>query len=826
MGTLPKINVGRKVKRSYFDLQHDGETTANFGFCQPTISRLVNPNTKISLDTKTFVRLAPLPCPTFGRIEVKQHTTFTPITDVFLGFNYFQAGKSVNSAVRQYIPTQVDNLQGKYLFASLLSMFFCSKTYVNGDDYSGLSNSDMVNLKKLPFRMSIHAPRYAVASPTWVSDHPQEANEVIDLLNDESWHPAWKTGNEFAEIVNQQVNGLSLVNRIFNADKLSNAPFHRWMQANLNTSYRYFQDTVTGVEPFYNGNSQVTMEFIQSMLSFDSERFYFNSANSENIGNWNHSYNEQISGLVNSAFPFMTNYNHFYDTWKSYEWYRNQFTPMSFENADFQMVIPSSLLNLVSFDYDTYYMNDGVLAKDGTFGYTGQFDVAINFHLTEYGKKLIGKVLNPLKIYFSSKNKVYSILPLLALYKSYFDKYNPGRNVQWLETNAFKLIHSFYDTGVPIGDFIENQNSSYTSIAQANSIRAAWYGFLYDLGEMYYSLPIDNITVAQDEPVLSNTYDPSTETVTLYADTDHNSVMSVTSDTPYGSIDDVAPLGGLGVKALSRLLTLTNKRNNFGARVNDYLRAKGYTQLIPDTDVLGDNSFMCNISDVIGTVNNDSTLLGEYAGKGIGFSDGEHMHYETKTFGFLTQFMCVVPLGGYCQAVSHQHINKYDFYQPEYDSLGMDVLSYDEVLGRNYYLNKFADNEKSFGFVPRYWQDKVITNTSAGDFSLRGSQAQFLPYTLNRLFFVSDLRYKPGTGNPVYRDQPVLFPDEELRYIGKIESNGNYDRIFYDTTGLTDNFIVHMVHNLKIWSPMKPISDSFDSYDPEVDDDVMQVNKA
>lgn len=826
MGTLPKINVGRKVKRSYFDLQHDGETTANFGFCQPTISRLVNPNTKISLDTKTFVRLAPLPCPTFGRIEVKQHTTFTPITDVFLGFDYFQAGKSVNSAVRQYVPTQVDNLQSKRIFASLLAMFFCSKTYVNGDDYSGLSNSDMVNLKKLPFRMSIHAPRYAVASPTWVSEHPEEANEVIDLLNDESWHPAWKTGNEFAEIVNQQVNGLSLVNRLFNADKLLNAPFHRWIADNLRLDYRYFQDTVTGVEPNYNGNSQVTLQFIQSMLSFDSERFYFNSANSDNIGNWNHSYNSQISGVVNSAFPFMSNYNHFSDTWKSYDWYRLQFTPMSFENADFQMVIPSTLLNSVSFDYDTYYMNDGVLAKDGTFGYTGQYDVVINFHLTEFGKKLVGKIFNPLKIYFSSKDKVYSILPLLALYKSWFDKYNPGRNVQWLETNCFKLIHSFYDTGVPIGEFLVNQNSSYTSVAQANSIRAAWFGFLYDLGEMYYCLPIDNITVAQDEPVLSNTYDPVTETVTLHADNVHNSVMSVTSDTPYGEISDVSPLGGLGVKALTRLLTLTNKRNNFGARVNDYLRAKGYTQLIPDTDVLGDNSFMCNISDVISAVNNDSTLLGEYAGKGIGFSDGESMHYETKSFGFLTQFMCVVPLGGYCQAAAHQHINKYDFYQPEYDSLGMDVLSYDEVLGRNYLINKFADNEQSFGFVPRYWQDKVITNTSAGDFSLRGSQAQFLPYTLNRLFFVSDLRYKPGTGNPVFRSQPVLFPDEELRYIGKVESNGNYDRIFYDTTGLTDNFIVHMVHNLKIWSPMKPISDSFDSYDPEVDDDVMQVNKA
>ena len=70
----------------------------------------------------------------------------------------------------------------------------------------------------------------------------------------------------------------------------------------------------------------------------------------------------------------------------------------------------------------------------------------------------------------------------------------------------------------------------------------------------------------------------------------------------------------------------------------------------------------------------------------------------------------------------------------------------------------------------------------------------------------------------------TLRPDEELRYIGKDESFGNYDRIFYDTTGHTDNFIAYIDNTVKMYANMKPISDSFEAYDETQDTDTVDVS--
>ena len=108
MVALPKISIGKKTKRSYFDLTHDVNTTSDFGFCQPTICREFYKDSKISLKTRQFVRLGAMPCPTFGRIEVKTHTAFVPVRDTFLAYDYLQAQKTVTSANRSYIPQCAD----------------------------------------------------------------------------------------------------------------------------------------------------------------------------------------------------------------------------------------------------------------------------------------------------------------------------------------------------------------------------------------------------------------------------------------------------------------------------------------------------------------------------------------------------------------------------------------------------------------------------------------------------------------------------------------------------------------------------------------------
>ena len=237
---------------------------------------------------------------------------------------------------------------------------------------------------------------------------------------------------------------------------------------------------------------------------------------------------------------------------------------------------------------------------------------------------------------------------------------------------------------------------------------------------------------------------------------------------------------------------------------------------LPKSNVLGDSDFMCLIDDVFATSGTEENALGEYAGKGIGSGQTDKMHFETECFGYLIQLTCVVPMGGYVQGMRDCPIERMDFYQSEFDSLGQEPMSKSNFLNRKFVLPTFDVDDSVFGFRPRYFGLKIENNLANGGFSLHSQQAQFLPYCLDRIFTVSDDPAKPDD----------YVPDEELRYIGRYEKFGNYDRIFYDTTGLTDNFIIHCLQDLSMYAPMKPISDSYDTFDKDVDDTSINVQKA
>ena len=119
---LPKIELGKKSRRSYFDKRHDVNTTADFGFCQPTLCEYLPAESFVSLAQSSFVRLAPLPCPTFGRVQVKNFTRFVDIHDVFEAFDYQQSQKTVQSALRSYVPQKADVVNNYSVLGYMLMM--------------------------------------------------------------------------------------------------------------------------------------------------------------------------------------------------------------------------------------------------------------------------------------------------------------------------------------------------------------------------------------------------------------------------------------------------------------------------------------------------------------------------------------------------------------------------------------------------------------------------------------------------------------------------------------------------------------------------------
>ena len=118
---ISNLKVGASSKKAHFPLHHDVQTTSDFGFCQPTLVRHLVAGSSGAIDSRTFVRLAPLPVPTFGRIKAKTITSVVPINEVFEAFDYLQSQQAVQSALASYVPTQADNFKSSQLWNLLVA---------------------------------------------------------------------------------------------------------------------------------------------------------------------------------------------------------------------------------------------------------------------------------------------------------------------------------------------------------------------------------------------------------------------------------------------------------------------------------------------------------------------------------------------------------------------------------------------------------------------------------------------------------------------------------------------------------------------------------
>lgn len=773
MVSIGKINVGRRDRRERFDLTHDVNTTSDFGFCQPTLIRMFNRGTKISLKSDTFVRLAPMPVPTFGRIACKQHTAFVPMNDVFEAFDFFQANKSVTSALRSYIPTSTDYCKNLFILRSLFDIVFDSHSFLNtfSMDYS-----------KLPFRLSLQF---------------KDSDGVYrDYLNDDKYITDLDTMRSHVEFLRTMA---------FKKDSSGNASFGTvsyYLDYVFSSNSENILALGDGEVPL--GHINTSDGSIRTEASFPYIRVF---------GTYKPNRAEPLM-TDDFSIPGVGDYNELIGLRGPAEFVSNNFflDEMSVENADYV------------FDFSKFSAEAGSL---------NNFKLCV--HLTPNGRRIM-KVLTSCGITFGYSDVKFSLPELFSYYKVWFDKYNPGRNLQWRDTNCYGLIHSYYDSGFTTENLVlRNSTSVDTSIPNLSDLYASsslyakvtvfWYGFLLDLPLCCYSLPLDNVTVALESPVLDNALsesgfdyegsslgDGSIMHLPVTRDSNMTVYNSVSSNSPYGNPENV---NGLSVKLLSRIYHLVNKNSVIGSKIDDYLKAHGISNGLPESTVLGDTTFACSLDDVFSTVNNSDTYLGEYAGRGIGSGSSDYMNFETKTFGYLIQLTCIVPFGGYVQGNKLSPVSRYDFYQSEFDSLGMEVMPLSSVLGRRYDILP-NHNDKVFGFVPRYFQMKIQNNLANGGFAQRSQMSSFLPYSLDRIFSTEINEYF-GT------KEVNLVPDEELRFIGRSEIFGNYDRIFYDTSGTTDNFIIHMVQELSMYANMKAVSNSFDAFDDDVDNDSVNL---
>ena len=373
-------------------------------------------------------------------------------------------------------------------------------------------------------------------------------------------------------------------------------------------------------------------------------------------------------------------------------------------------------------DYGSYIVQDPSVGYDfvhntGTGVYHRRF--------TPVGRQLI-KVLESLgyKINWNNEDVTpYSALPLLAFAKIYVDWYFPSA---YTNVAAYNYILQLCN--------IDNGTNLVLNKTDVGRI----------LQYVYTCYDSDYFVSAWDNPV-----SPGPGLATQYTE---NMIVDITNKNSYRSTVETNPSilqygtpfmrGNSGSStptpyyvteyALHSLHALSDymKRHQLaGSRAMDRYLAR-FGKALPAEKLnrsvyLGCQTVPVQFGDVMSTADTAGALLGEYSGKGLAYGQNGTFEFSTNEYGMFMVVSTITPATGYFQGVDRtvKHISKLDFWTPEFDSLGAQPITADELYVTMDGSNGLAQANASanihtaiFGFCPRYAEYKIGRDQVTGNF--------------------------------------------------------------------------------------------------------------
>lgn len=441
-----------------------------------------------------------------------------------------------------------------------------------------------------------------------------------------------------------------------------------------------------------------------------------------------------------------------------------------------------------------------------------------------------------------------SLAPLLAYYKAYYNLFGLTRDLPFETTNCFALVKLIEGYSI---DFSKN---TILEVASTSSFYGKFIAFLRDLGNLYYT-DSNSYIAAQRDNLVNNT--PLRTFNTLEEQNGDWAAMGVGTQTSVPSNVQAPSIGDgttgyftqLSLDVLKRLTVFVNKDSAIGKRLSDWVKvhygAEVSNSLFEDAFRLNQWSTAIDIDDVFSTsdtadiaTKDKGDYLGAYAGSGTGFSKSG-FSFVAPVHGFCFVLSCIVPITNCFQGIDPTllGIDLDSIPQPEFDALGF------EATPRNVFI---SDNDvcvlpkksysDTFGFVPRYTGYKVKKNVVNGDMSKGFFKTDLLPYFNDRMFYNNTLNFShTSDGNRMsFSVDNVPNASTEFQKICRYAFLGNYNRLFYNSgtllegsvpsaSYLSDNFIVQTVFDVRVSNWLKPVQNSYDTIDDDVDNNTKSI---
>lgn len=452
-------------------------------------------------------------------------------------------------------------------------------------------------------------------------------------------------------------------------------------------------------------------------------------------------------------------------------------------------------------------------------------------------------------------NTPVSFIPLLSFYKAWFDLYYPVRDLSWTDTNAFKLIRYIEDYKFSFIFDTRSMSSSYNK-----KMYDTFLAFISDLRNVFYVAPDDIVSIHRPTPSLAAGTDIS---FIDYDGSDSTNVERI-DPTYQPTLTGKGNISLISLDVLQRLTRYFNKNSVIGRRISEYVKvhygADVANSLYKDAFHIHSFTFPLNVDDIFSTsdtfeqvsdTQSKGELLGSYGGKGIGF-DKSHLEFTAPCAGYLFVLGSISTPTGYFQGNSGDlYVTDFDTVpQADFDALGFELsprgqfFGFNDIYSGHFGTPNYADLGQGFGFVPRYTGLKYHKNIVNGDISRLATSSSLSPYHLNRILTPStvelhSLEKSGGFAKIDVRVSTVDLPGSSTawRYLSSQEWLGNYNRIFYNQGDLIarprgvgspdygpdDNFIVQTVFESKVSNHLKPLSQSFDTYEQSSDNGTVDV---
>lgn len=246
-----------------------------------------------------------------------------------------------------------------------------------------------------------------------------------------------------------------------------------------------------------------------------------------------------------------------------------------------------------------------------------------------------------------------------------------------------------------------------------------------------------------------------------------------------------------GARAIDRVLA------DYGLQT-DYLKSQRSIYVGFSSNDVDINSIFATAN---GTTNNgDTSVVGDYAGAGIGRGSSV-IQFQNDEEGIFITISTIQPSGGYYQGYDrvNRALTKSQFYQAAFDALGVQSIEKGEVyISRD--LDSFAptadDYAGHFGFTGRYGERKRSINRVSGDFAfpsvLQGGDAWHLMRGFNDTYFNNSVI------NIVHSQDFARGTDAE-----------QYMRLFTYTEYDIDPFNMFLHVDCVSHAPCHPLTDSF-----------------